>query len=175
LLLLLSATGRLARMREFLWIFVLTLMACVSVSWLFPAESAWAHFHMTDRVDAYHLADFTALRAGRLLAIPWPEAIGLVTFPSFHAAMGLTLIYATRGIRFVFPASLVLNLLMIASTPTEGGHYLVDVIAGLAVVPVVILALRGVIMFEDTHDPITPTPAPPALTASSSALTRRPM
>jgi membrane-associated phospholipid phosphatase len=32
--------------------------------------------------------------------------------------------------------------LLIASTPTSGGHYLVDVLAGLALVPVAIAIIR---------------------------------
>lgn len=139
---LLSVTGRIDRMREFLWLFVLTLMVIVPLAWIFPAESAWAYFGVVDRVDAYHLADFTALRAGRLPEIPW-HVNGLITFPSFHAALALILIYATRGIRVLFPLSIVLNALMIASTPSQGGHYLVDVLAGLATVPLAVAILRS--------------------------------
>ena len=75
-------------------------------------------------------------------AILMTQVNGLITFPSFHAALGLILIYVTRGIRVLFPISLGLNVLMIAATPTVGGHYFVDVLAGLAVVPLAIMLVR---------------------------------
>ncbi|RWA56116.1 hypothetical protein AU476_04455 [Cupriavidus sp. UYMSc13B] len=31
----------------------------------------------------------------------------------------------------IFPAAVLLNIVMIVSTPTQGGHYLVDVLAGI--------------------------------------------
>jgi hypothetical protein len=64
LLVVLSGTMRLDRMREFVWLYVLTLLIVVPLSGLLPAESAWVYFGVTDRIDAYHLADFTA-PAGR--------------------------------------------------------------------------------------------------------------
>jgi hypothetical protein len=143
LLVVLTVLGRRERLREFVWLFVLTLLIAIPISWLFPAESAWVYFGVTDRTYAYHLADFTALRAGRMPEISMSRVNGLITFPSFHAALGLILIYATRGIRVLFPLSLGINALMIASTPSSGGHYLVDILAGLAVVPLAIFILRS--------------------------------
>lgn len=138
LLLLLNVLGMLERTAEFVWLYILTLLITIPIAWLFPAESAWVHYEVTDRVFAYHLADLSALRAGKMSEIALGRMNGLVTFPSFHTALGLILIYATRGIRFLFPVSLAFNALMIASTLTAGGHYLVDVIAGAAVVPAAI-------------------------------------
>jgi len=48
---------------------------------------------------------------------------GLVTFPSFHTAMGVIAIYCARGTRWLFWPMLVINLLMIAATPVLGSHY----------------------------------------------------
>ena len=143
ILVVLNIVGQLERVREFIWLFVLTLLIVIPLSWLFPAESAWVYFGVTDRADAYHLADFTALRAGHMPEISISQVNGLITFPSFHAALGLMLIYASRGIRILFPLSLSLNALMIASTPSSGGHYLVDILAGLAVMLLAIFILRS--------------------------------
>jgi membrane-associated phospholipid phosphatase len=58
---------------------------------------------------------------------------GLVSAPSFHAASGmLYIIFAWQVPRLRWPL-IALNLLMIAATPVEGTHYLIDVIAGVAV------------------------------------------
>ena len=61
------------------------------------------------------------------------EMKGLVTFPSFHAALALLLVYASLPLRGVVVVSYVINMLMLVSTPANGGHYLVDVLSGLAI------------------------------------------
>lgn len=134
LLLWLSACGRFERIREFVWLFVTSLLVIIPISWIFPAASAWVYFDVVGRADAYHLADFNALRNGEMTRISLTQVNGLITFPSFHAALAIILIYASRGVKVLFPAFLVLNLLMLAATPTVGGHYFIDIIAGACVV-----------------------------------------
>lgn len=134
LLLWLSACGRFDKMREFVWLFVTTLLVIIPISWILPAASAWVYFGVAERADAYHLADFNALRTGQMTRISLAQMNGLITFPSFHAALAIILIYACWGVKVLFPAFLVLNLLMLAATPTMGGHYFIDIIAGGGVV-----------------------------------------
>jgi len=57
----------------------------------------------------------------------------LVTFPSFHTATAMLLLLAFRGVPYMRWVSLALNGLMLIAIPIEGSHYLVDVIAGIAV------------------------------------------
>ena len=80
--------------------------------------------------NAPHVPVLLALRAGRLLdGVPQ----GLVSFPSYHAAVALLLTGAFRRDRWIFPAACALNGLMVFSTLSIGGHYLVDVLAGAGV------------------------------------------
>jgi membrane-associated phospholipid phosphatase len=58
------------------------------------------------------------------------DAEGLVTFPSFHTALGFIFPYAARRVRWVFWVLIPFNAIMIVSTVTVGGHYLIDLIAG---------------------------------------------
>lgn len=141
LLILLNVFGMLERTTEFVWLFVLTLLIIIPFSWLIPAEGAWAYYGVAHLTSAYYLPDFFALRDGTMQEIVVGKMTGIVQFPSFHTALALILIYATRGIRILFPASLGLNALMIASTPVAGGHYLVDIVGGAALVPLAILIL----------------------------------
>jgi membrane-associated phospholipid phosphatase len=60
--------------------------------------------------------------------------------PSFHTEMAVIFAYALRRVPVVSVIGVALNAVMIASTPTEGGHYLADVIGGLLLA----LALIGV-------------------------------
>jgi hypothetical protein len=44
---------------------------------------------------------------------------GVATFPSFHAAGAIVYISAARGIRFLFPFFIVINILMLISTNAD--------------------------------------------------------
>jgi membrane-associated phospholipid phosphatase len=57
---------------------------------------------------------------------------GIITFPSFHATLGILFIHATRRTVLFIP-SVVINVGMIMATPTIGGHHFIDVPAGLAI------------------------------------------
>ena len=70
---------------------------------------------------------------------------GIVRFPSFHTALAVIFTYAHRGIRWSFPPVAALNGVMLRSIPSEGGHYLVDMIAGGAVALVAIGLVRAVL------------------------------
>jgi membrane-associated phospholipid phosphatase len=63
-----------------------------------------------------------------------PLAIkGLVGFPSFHAAQAVIVAWYARRLGILFYPFLVFNILVIVSTPVQGGHHVVDVIGGIAV------------------------------------------
>ena len=74
------------------------------------------------------LRDLLALRSGALTTVRWQAVEGIVTFPSFHAIWAILLILALPTWPIV-----VLNVLMVISTVTSGGHYVIDVVAGILV------------------------------------------
>ena len=74
------------------------------------------------------LRDLLALRSGALTTVRWQAVEGIVTFPSFHAIWAILLILAMPTWPIV-----VLNVLMVISTVTSGGHYVIDVVAGILV------------------------------------------
>ena len=82
----------------------------------------------------------TALRAGTPAVYVLGEMQGIVCIPSYHTVLALLLIHVHRGVRWTFPPVVVLNVLMIVSIPSVGGHYLVD-LAGGAVVTLVTLGI----------------------------------
>ena len=94
----------------------------IGASWFMPAIG-----HLP---DAPHVPVLLALRAGSL-----PDGVpqGLISFPSYHTTVAILLTAALRGERFLFPVACVLNGVMVISTLSMGGHYLVDVLAGLVV------------------------------------------
>ena len=89
--------------------------------------------NLAPQASFVHLADMLALRAGGTFTLDIEKAQGIITFPSYHAALGLLLLigaFANRGLRWPFVA---MNITMIAASPIDGGHYFVDVAAGLAI------------------------------------------
>ncbi|WP_323120817.1 phosphatase PAP2 family protein [Burkholderia alba] len=141
---LLGVTGRRAALREFVWLFMASCLLAVAISAPFPAASAFVHFGVTDPNTADTVSDFALLRHGGLRVFDLAALQGLVSMPSFHAVMGVLFAYALRRVPVLSVAALGLNALMIVSTPTQGGHYLIDVIAGLLLAAVVIGGSRWV-------------------------------
>ncbi|WDD93689.1 phosphatase PAP2 family protein [Burkholderia sp. FERM BP-3421] len=130
-------------LRAFVWLFMLSGMMVLAVSTPWPAASAFVHFGVSAPDTADTVADFARLRAGSLHEIDLLTLQGLVSMPSFHTALGVIFAYALRRARGVSIVALGLNALMIASTPTQGGHYLVDVISGAVVAGAAIALVRS--------------------------------
>jgi len=61
---------------------------------------------------------------------------GLTTFPSFHTAAGIVLLYAFRQTLMFWPILLYV-ISMIASTPIYGEHYFSDLIFGTAIAVII--------------------------------------
>ena len=129
----LALTGQAERTREIIWTMMLSLLVIIPISGLLPAESAWVYYDVTSMVNAAHMPDFTALRDGQLRNLDLRHLEGLITFPSFHATLAILFVYVTRGRRIALTVTALLNAVMLVSVLTAGGHYLVDVIAGIAV------------------------------------------
>lgn len=72
------------------------------------------------------------IKSARNLTYAFSSMTGVVSFPSFHTAMGLIYIWGFRRTGAVGWAAAALNIVMICATPWFGGHYLVDVFAGAA-------------------------------------------
>jgi membrane-associated phospholipid phosphatase len=67
---------------------------------------------------------------------------GIVTFPSFHAASAVLYAWALWPVRWMRPIVVLAFTAMLAATPINGGHYLIDIIAGTAIAILAIAAAR---------------------------------
>lgn len=74
-----------------------------------------------------------ALKQHRLHEVRLDALHGLVGAPSFHTTAAMLFIIAAWPIERLRWPVLLVNLLMLASIPVEGTHYLADMIAGIAV------------------------------------------
>jgi membrane-associated phospholipid phosphatase len=104
----------------------LAMIVAIAISALVPAFGTPPY--------AYAFQDvLTGIRSGALRSIDAQTLTGIVTFPSLHAAGGALLALGFIQIGRVALPFVALNLLVVVSAVTSGGHYLTDVLAGLAV------------------------------------------
>lgn len=147
----LSVFDRSALVR-FMALYATTALATICIASAFPALGAVAHHappaallsSMPDPLSGrWHMADLIALRQGAFREIS-PHALeGIISFPSFHTALGVLFIHAfARAPRMLAPA-ILLNGAMILSTISVGGHYFADVIAGAVLAGVSIVAFQA--------------------------------
>jgi len=142
LILLLDLCGRGDRARELFLTFVISSLAVTVLGELLPAAGAFVEYATPEAHTTRYVLDYLGLRDGSLRSIDAVTMQGVVQFPSFHAALAALSAYAVRGMRWLFAPSLLLNVLVIVVTPAAGGHYLVDVLAGLLLAAATIALLR---------------------------------
>jgi membrane-associated phospholipid phosphatase len=142
-LLALAWFGKAYEMRVLLFASIASGLIAVFLSGLFPALGNLydpAHYPNLGSSAAWlHRADIEGLRAGTLRTLDLREMKGIVTFPSYHAALATIYIAAFRGLPVLRWLGGGWAALTIAATPAGGGHYLVDVVAGIFLA---LLALR---------------------------------
>jgi hypothetical protein len=136
----LALSGQQERTSEFLWTMVLSLVIIMPVSVLLPAAGAFAYYDVMSLVDAAWVPEFAAAHSGQLHSLDLAQLQGLINFPSFHTALGVLFAYVLRRRAAPFAVAILLNGMMIIAVPSEGGHYLVDVISGAAVAGLAIWA-----------------------------------
>lgn len=117
--------------------FQIASILCLCVFALVPAFGTPPYAYRFEEV-------LIGVRDGSLRTIMHASLTGVVTFPSMHAAGGLLLAWGLARVGRLAAPFVALNLMMIASAVTSGGHYMIDVIAGLAIAALGIHLSRGV-------------------------------
>ncbi len=140
-------TRRVERLQDFAMSLVISMVITSAIFSLFPARG-WDVYLGIDHAQFPHVSFIMhyvpyleAVRSGALRAIPVDAMHGIISFPSYHAAVAVIAVWAFWPVRFLRWPLLILNVLMIASTPIQGTHYFVDVVGGLAVSACTLLAV----------------------------------
>jgi hypothetical protein len=146
----LAATQRYYRIEEFTFAFGLALIVTTIISAFVPAIGVFQqigldpasikHLNLQPYLD--QLRDLPPARNGTLRHLDLMGLGGIVTFPSFHAASAVLYAWALWPVRWMRPIVVLAFTAMLAATPINGGHYLIDVIAGIAIAALSIVAAR---------------------------------
>ncbi len=134
--------------------FLLGGLITVLVAACWPGLSAYI-YHNIDPAQYPHLQvaaatvyknEFFAMRNHTMQT--FPEAMqGIVAFPSFHCMLAVFAIFAAMAIpiRGLRAGVIMLNILILLSTPVDGGHYLVDSLSGIVIgVMIAVCAVRWI-------------------------------
>lgn len=173
LVLALGFTMRLAELRRMLLAAMLSGTITILLSAFFPAVGYYVHHglaaadfeHIRPWAGLVHQADFSALRNGTMTSLRLTEVQGIVTFPSYHAGLATVTLWGfwVSRIAWLRWPGAALALATILATPIDGGHYLVDVLAGIAV---------GAIAIAAAYQAVGWRPAAAALRSSPSRRSR---
>lgn len=148
----LPLAGYYQRAGEFIFAFLVSLIITVVVSTFIPAIGVYGvmGLHASDFANivpqGYYdtLTDAPLLRDGSLRTLDVFALKGVLTFPSFHAVSAVLYLWAFWPMRWFRPLGLLCSGAMILATPIGGGHFFVDVIAGVAVATASIYAARRI-------------------------------
>jgi membrane-associated phospholipid phosphatase len=116
------------------------LPAAGTYSFLNLSPADYPHLHPVDDFD--HMRHLPLLRDGKLRVLEIGQLTGIVTFPSFHAAAAILYLWALWANSWMRVIALICNALLLLSTPIDGGHYFIDVIAGVSLAILSILVVR---------------------------------
>ena len=95
-------------------------------------------------LDSHYAKDLIALLAHGPGYISPRAAKGLIGFPSYHAALPLIVAWYGREIPYLRWPLIAVNAVVVVATPIQGGHYVIDVVAGFGVAVAAILFARTV-------------------------------
>lgn len=144
--------GHYRRAAEFSLAFGLTLAVTTLISTLFPATGVYetVGLHSADHPNfepsVYYatLRELPLVRDGTSRLLDAFQLGPILTFPSFHAVSAVLYVWALWPIRWLGGIGLLWNAVMLAATPIGGGHYFVDVFAGVAVAMASIWAVKRI-------------------------------
>jgi hypothetical protein len=170
----LAFTGRLLWLRVYTLAFIFAALVSIAVSALLPAAGAWPYYGMT-AADSPNVMPavseswpvFYGLRDGSFRSLVAVGSQGIITFPSLHAGLGVILMAGAWPVPILRWVFVVLNLVMLAATPIDGSHYLIDVWAGILMAVLCLMAARALAVRAGTNR--SPAPIAAAKIASTTA------
>jgi hypothetical protein len=144
LCLLLGLMLRVTAMREVFWIIFLSALVTNLLAIVLPAYGPFEIFGLSSQGG--FLPDMKHLKSGGVMEFTLSKMTGVICFPSFHTVMALGYAYGLRGTGIIGRVVGLANIVMLATVPFIGGHYLIDMIAGAAVFGLAVLCVRQALL-----------------------------
>jgi hypothetical protein len=149
---LLSLLGEYRRLLTLVLAFQISALSCAAIAALLPAVGEYAYrkinpaheFQWLPSIATSYVTEVMQLRTHTPI-IDLDKLYGVITFPSFHASLGILLLWAFWKTPVVRWIAFLLNGTLILATPIFGGHYFVDVAAGILVALGSIVVTRTVV------------------------------
>lgn len=139
---LLAAVGATSRMLRFFAASAITLLAVDVIFMIWPADNAATFFRAGDPVPLSWSHDLVSYIVARTTSYDVTDnLVGLVSFPSFHTAGAVIGAWALRRTVLFWPV-MILESLLLLGVPAWGGHYFVDILAGLIVAVIAIVLVE---------------------------------
>ncbi|PJI55491.1 hypothetical protein CTI14_04325 [Methylobacterium radiotolerans] len=143
-------TRRIRHLDRYLCAFAIAIILTSALSILLPTRGIVSILDPSLRnlpgwpFAATDIATYDALRSGALRDLIGVPRLGIVSFPSFHAASAVLATWAFWAWRPARCPAAVLNSTVSIATVGCGGHYVADVLVGFFVATCsVLLAVRG--------------------------------
>jgi membrane-associated phospholipid phosphatase len=135
--LVLAASGRISRAQELAFAFTFCILFASTVSIFFPALGSTVYHGieglpgLPSTAGNFHMATVAYYRDDPMATFDLGKIQGIVTFPSFHMVMAIMVPYAIRGTGIATWFAGAWAVLVTISAVVIGGHYIVDLLAGV--------------------------------------------
>jgi len=150
--LVLGLTKNYVRLQQFTMACILTVCVTALISSLVPAIGTYHQYGLPTDFSGFKATGYLVqidrlplARDGTLRVLNISQIGGIITFPSFHAAAAILALWGFWGVWWMRPLSFIANVGMLMATPLVGGHYFVDILAGvgLAALAIAVAKLIG--------------------------------
>lgn len=133
---------------------------CIFVWTIAPSFGAFSVYALPDDVarhlvlalDGHYAKELIHLLEHGPGRISPTAAQGLIGFPSYHAVLALLVVWYARELPYIRWVALGINAVVLIATPIQGGHHLVDVLAGFAVAALAVLFADSLIRLAQRMD-----------------------
>lgn len=158
----LATAGQLVRLRAYAVLFAVSATMVIGTAAILPSLGPYAYFHIPDtllpafqnpRAGWLSVPHVIALRDGAMRTLPLDDLRGLVSFPSFHTTLALITLWALLPIRWLAVPCFIVNALLIFGAPSNGDHYLCDLIGGAAVAGIALAWITGGLALRRAQQP----------------------
>jgi len=135
--------GKMRQAKEYILATLMSAIIGIPLFSVFQAVGPWVHYGYQPVIaQEKYLKTFYEIKTAGVYELDINYSNGLICFPSYHTILAILAATALWKIPYVRIPAAILAILIIVSTVTTGTHYVVDVVAGVFVTILSVLAAR---------------------------------